>query len=112
MSYESLCQQLYEERLSIKKKQEEKSELFRQSILNRQNKNYQPNVSSQHPNSATTKIDTDFDFIMPDILPNDEAKLKWLIFQNIELIQNNPDRKAEGQQNIKRIKVFINEKKK
>ena|ERR1700733_11306729 len=110
MSYEQACEQLYNERLSQKEKLMQARDKFRQQVLDRQNKNVQHNgvVKSEYKSEMVV----DATFRMPDVLPANENQLKYLIFQNIELIQNNPARKAESQLNIKRIKAFINEQKK
>lgn len=109
MSYQEACAQLYNDRIEQQRRLQEKRSAFRQSVLDRQNKKLQPDGTIKSAHKSEVVVDADF--VMPDILPDNEDRLKWLIFQNIELIQNNPERKKEGQANIKRIKAFINEQK-
>lgn len=110
MSYEQLCMKMYEERIERKSIQQNKRDRFRQSVLNKQNKAFQHTTNNIR--CIIEEQGEKFNLVMPEILPIDENKLKYLIFQNLELIQKVPERKKEAQLNIKRIKDFINEQKK
>lgn len=110
MSYESKLNDLYLQRMEDKTKKEESRQRFRQSILEKQNKKFKNKIDNI--SRIIEPLEMQSDFAMPDSLPNNENKLKYLIFQNLELIQKVPERKKEAQANIKSIKDFINEQKK
>lgn len=104
MSYEKLCEELYNERIAQKSQKELRRQKFRQSVIDRQ----LSGVSSKSKNSIKPhQMVYENYFVMPDTLPNDIDKLKWLIFQNIEIMQKEPVRTKEAKENIKAIKSHI-----
>ncbi len=107
MTYEESCEQLYRARLEQKDRLQLSRDKFRQSVLDRQNK--QAHAGIRNENKSELAIDPAF--IMPDTLPDDEAQLKWLIFQNLELISKVPERMKEAKENIKLIKTHQQTKK-
>lgn len=103
MSYESLCNQLYLDRLAAKTKKDKMRKEFRDMVLNR----HIEKINKELQTVKTEIVQINENFVMPDVLPTENDKLKWLIFQNIELIKNSPDRKQEAELNIKLIKQHI-----
>lgn len=102
MTYQQACEQLYEQRIAEKNAKEQRRNKFRQSVLDRQNKEAQYKKFIPETDIAE---DTTYQFAMPETLPNDTDKLKWLIFQNIEMMQKHPEKTKEAKGNIKRIKA-------
>ena len=110
MSYELLCASLYEERLEKKKKLDQSRNRFRQSVLDRQNR-IAASPSASKEDEVVSDQEDEIAFVMPEILPSEERKLKWLIFQNLDMKKRFPDKAKEADGNIKRIKDFITENK-
>ena len=105
MSYEKLCEELYNNRLAEKEAKELRRQQFRQSVIDRQ---LQERESKHHAKGDTSKkMEAEECFEMPEVLPDNIDKLKWLIFQNIEIIQKDTSKAKEAKENIKRIKAHI-----
>lgn len=93
MSYESLCDELYQQRLAEKRERERKRAAFRQRVLDRQN--------------GLSVIVGAESFVMPDVLPENVEALKELVRLNLQMAHNQPEREKESKQNIKRIKKLL-----
>lgn len=104
MSYESACEDLYNQRLAEKQQERDRRDNFRKSIIEKQNSKANNHV---YPLAKSTSEVVDICFTMPDVLPDNEDKLKWLIFQNIEMMQKDVNKTKEAKENIKKIKAFI-----
>jgi len=112
MSYESALSEMYAARLAAKQRKEKSRQSFRESIINKQNHAASLNSNRTYRHNAEVTQDVLDDFKMPETLPCEEAKLKWLIFQNLELMRKCPGRVIEAKANIKKIKDFNSEQKK